>query len=135
MNIKSIAYWATTGLVSLAMLGSGAGYLSGAINGVMEALGYPTYIVYILGVWKLLVAPALLSPGFRRLKEWAYAGLFFNLTGAAASHAFAGHTVGEIAPPLVMLGLAAVSWWLYEEVRFGEAASAVSAPSEAVPAT
>ena len=52
----------------------------------MEALGYPAYFVTIIGVWKVLGSVALLAPGFPRLKEWAYAGIFFNMTGACASH-------------------------------------------------
>jgi hypothetical protein len=56
----------------------------------MRALGYPVYFLTILGVWKVLSAPALLAPRLPRLKEWAYAGIFFDLTGAAASHAFSG---------------------------------------------
>jgi hypothetical protein len=54
-------------------------------------LGYPLYFVTILGFWKVLGAMALLAPRFPRLKEWAYAGTFFEMTGAAASHAMSGN--------------------------------------------
>jgi hypothetical protein len=78
----------------------------------MRALGYPAYFLTILGVWKVLSAPALLAPRLPRLKEWAYAGIFFDLTGAAASHAFSGESPGKIAAPLVLLLIAAASWAL-----------------------
>jgi hypothetical protein len=120
MDAKTVAYWATTGLVSFAMLASGASYLSGAMNEAMiEHLGYPAHFVAILGTWKLLVAPGLLVPGFARVKQWTYAGLFFTLTGAATAHIAVGDGVGEVAAPLVVLALAAVSYALHVPVRFG----------------
>ena len=78
----------------------------------MERLGYPVYFGVILGVWKLLGALAIVAPGTGRLKEWAYAGIAFDLTGAAASHAFAGDPAGEAVPALVLLVLAAASYAL-----------------------
>jgi heme A synthase len=57
---------------------------------LVNILGYPSYVLIILGAWKLAATAALLAPGVPRLKEWAYAGVFFNMTGAAASHAFVG---------------------------------------------
>ncbi len=112
MNGRTIGYWATTGLISLAMLGSAAGYLTGAMNEAMGALGYPLYFVTILGIWKGLGAIALLAPGLPRLKEWAYAGFFFTLTGAAISHAAVGDPAAEIAAPLVMWVMLIASWAL-----------------------
>ena len=120
---KKIAYWITTVLLSAAMLMSGLAYLSGAMNEAMgEHLGYPAHFITLLGVWKLLVAPALLAPGLLRLKELAYAGLAFTFTGAAWAHFSVGDGVGEIVAPLVALGLAVTSGLLVREVRFGEAA-------------
>ena len=75
-------------------------------------LGYPAYLATILGAWKLLAVAAILAPGLRRLKEWAYAGLFFCLTGAAISHTVSGDGAGEIAVPLVLLVLILLSWFL-----------------------
>lgn len=112
MNGRTIGYWASTGLLSLAMLGSAAGYLTGAMNEAMGALGYPMYFVTLLGVWKGLGAIALLAPGLARLKEWAYAGFFFTFTGAAISHAAVGDGAGEIVAPLVMLAMLGASWAL-----------------------
>jgi hypothetical protein len=69
-------------------------------------------LVLILGLWKVLGAVAVLVPGFPRLKEWAYAGFFFDLTGAAASRAFAGDGAADILAPLGFLALVAASWAL-----------------------
>src|SRR5260221_7420912 len=113
-NPRAIGYWAATGLVAATFLAGGAAELAwppAAVAG-MRALGYPAYFLTILGVWKVLSAPALLAPRLPRLKEWAYAGIFFDLTGAAASHAFSGDSPGKIATPLVLLLVAAASWAL-----------------------
>src|SRR5713226_3574556 len=111
---KVIGYWVTTGLFAAAFLASGAAELASAPAAVAStlALGYPAYFLTILGVWKVLSAPALLAPRLPRLKEWAYAGIFFDLTGAAASHAISGDSPGKIATPLVLLLIAAASWAL-----------------------
>jgi len=84
---KNIAYWTTTILIAF-FIGSGGGaqiaqYL-GNRHGVVPVLGYPIYFT-ILGFWKVLGAIAILVPRYPRLKEWAYAGIFFDLTGAVAS--------------------------------------------------
>jgi len=75
------------------------------------------YLLTILGVWKLLGAAVLLAPRFARLKEWAYAGTLFELTGAAASHAARGDKVGDIMVPLVLAALALASWALRPSTR------------------
>ncbi len=77
----------------------------------MNALGYPPYFVLILGVWKILGAIVVLIPGTPRLKEWAYAGMVFDLTGAAASHAFVGEA-SKIAAPLIITAVVMASWAL-----------------------
>jgi len=114
MDGRTIGYWVTTGLFSLALGASGVGYLAGAMNEVMATLGYPTHFVYVLGTWKVLGAVALLVPALPRVKEWAYAGFFFNLTGAAVAHASIGDTAGAV-PPLVLLGVLAASYFLRPE--------------------
>jgi hypothetical protein len=119
MKPKLIAYWITTGLLGLAFAFGGFADLSGSpqvVEGTTH-LGYPAYFAKILGVWKLLAAPALLAPGFPRLKEWAYAGIAFDLTGAAASHAFSGDPMGNVMTPIVMLAIAAASWALRPDTR------------------
>ncbi len=84
-------------------------------HGVVPILGYPMYFFLILGVWKFLGAIAILVPGFPRLKEWAYAGIFFDLTGAAASRALSGGygTYGfHVIAPLIITGFMVLSWAL-----------------------
>ena len=82
-----IAYWVTTALVvfELAMGGVWDVLRVPQVRGLIERLGYPPYFLVILGIWKLLGAVALVIPRFPRLKEWAYAGVLFDLTGAVAS--------------------------------------------------
>ena len=82
------------------------------VTDVVGQLGYPIYVLTILGVWKVLGAITLFLPGLPRLKEWAYAGIVFELTGAAASHQLHGNGVADILPPLVMAVVAMISWVL-----------------------
>ena len=116
---KIIAYWVTTifGPASFVI----GGYLHIArdaqIMATLAHLGYPNYFATILGVWKLLGAIAVVIPRFPRLKEWAYAGFFFDLTGAAASRVFVGDAVADIVAPLGFLVLVAASWALRPESR------------------
>ena len=78
----------------------------------MTHLGYPLYFASILGMWKLLGAIAIVAPGLPRVKEWAYAGFFFDLTAAAASRAFVGDSSADVIAPLVFLVLVLASWML-----------------------
>lgn len=111
---KTIAYWTTT------VLGPASFVIGGVLNltqseqvvTVMHHLGYPVYFASILGAWKLLGAIAIVVPGLPRLKEWAYAGFFFNLSAAALSHAAVGDSAGDIVAPLVFLALVLASWAL-----------------------
>jgi hypothetical protein len=130
---KLIPYWAVTGVSALFLTFSSFMDLSHnpAVTEGMATLGYPAYLATILGVWKVLAVVALLAPGFPLLKEWAYAGVFFDLTGAAASHAFAGDPVAKVITPLVILGIVAASWWLRPASRRLHAAAAAStSPNE-----
>ncbi|CAG7608369.1 hypothetical protein PAESOLCIP111_01055 [Paenibacillus solanacearum] len=88
--------------------------LGGNVELVMK-LGYPLYILTILGVWKVLGAIALVVPGFLRLKEWVHAGIFFVMTGAAVSHVFAndyGDYGFYVILPLFYAALNIASWAL-----------------------
>jgi len=111
---RSIGYWAATSLAAAAFLAGGAFDLAhGAqADAAMVHLGYPVYVGTILGVWKLLGALAILAPRLPRLKEWAYAGMLFDLTGAAASHASVGDPLAEVVTPLVILAIVLASWAL-----------------------
>jgi hypothetical protein len=118
---KNIAYWTTTILVAF-FIGSG-GVAQMAIlrgNAATLLLGYPLYFFHILGFWKILGAIAILVPRFPRLKEWAYAGIFFDLTGAAASSAAVGGYGAyafHILAPLILAVLTVASWALRPESR------------------
>ncbi len=113
----------TTILVALP-IGSGGvaqlAHVQGTVDGFVHVLGYPAYFVTILGVWKVLGAIAILVPGFPRLKEWAYAGIFFDVTGAAASCAAVGGYGAyafHVIAPLIIAGLCVASWALRPQSR------------------
>jgi DoxX-like protein len=113
-QIKTAAFWATTIFGPTSFVIGGVIALEGGpevLDGVHH-LGYPLYFATILGVWKLLGAITITVPGLPRLKEWAYAGFVFDLTGAAISHAAVRDGAGDIAAPLVFLALVAASWAL-----------------------
>lgn len=114
---KSIVYWTTTILVAFFMSGglSQIWQYYAHPHGVVPELGYPMYFFAILGVWKVLGAIAILAPRYPRLKEWAYAGIFFDLTGAAASCAAVGGYGAygfHVLAPLIIAGLTVASWAL-----------------------
>jgi uncharacterized membrane protein YphA (DoxX/SURF4 family) len=109
-----IVYWIATVLLA-------AAYVMGGVFDIRQPeevtqaathLGYPLYFFTILGVWKLGAAAVVLLPGLPRLKEWAYAGIFFNLTGAAVSHIVVKDPMGEIVTPLIVLAIGMTSWAL-----------------------
>jgi DoxX-like family len=114
MNRRTAAYWVTTGLFCLLFLSSGVGHLLRAAPMAegMAALGYPPYMMTILGTAKVLGVLALLVPDRPLLKEWAYAGFSFDLLGATASHLFAGDPLAVAVRPLVVLGVGAASYLL-----------------------
>ncbi len=116
---KTIGYWVPTALVAMAMgMGGTMDLMQPAeLMEGMRHLGYPDYFATVLGLWKVAGALAVLAPGMPLLKEWAYAGIVFDLTGAAASHAFAGDDAGKVITPLVLLGLTVASWWLRPDSR------------------
>ena len=114
-GFRSIAYWVTTALVAseLALGGVWDVLRVPQVRALIERLGYPPYFLVILGIWKLLGAVALVIPRFPRLKEWAYAGVIFDLTGAVASLSASGLIdAGTTAYPILMTGVAVASWAL-----------------------
>jgi hypothetical protein len=113
-KIKMIAYWFTTGLLALGMF---AGGVAQAIHAPWNEdgfihLGFPTYTMTLLGTWKIFGVIALLAPGFRLLKEWAYAGFFFLMTGAVISHLASGDGVKGIVWQSIFVILIVASWAL-----------------------
>ena len=118
MTQRKAAYWASTGFAALALGATGLADLL-RVPAIMEGLahlGYPTYFATILGTWELLGAAAIVAPELPRVKEWAYAGIFFALSGAALSHAASGDPASTFCVPLVLLGVVAVSWTLRPRV-------------------
>jgi uncharacterized membrane protein YphA (DoxX/SURF4 family) len=114
MNRRTIAYWVATALTAFVFLSGGVvdvGRFEFAAEGIKK-LEYPLYFMTILGVWKILGGIVVLLPRLPLLKEWAYAGMTFNLTGAAASHFANGDPLKEILTPLVLWGIVAASWAL-----------------------
>jgi DoxX-like family len=117
---NKIIYWISTVWLALGMLATGTLQLfrakaEGALAppGVfgITHLGYPIYFLTILGVWKILGVAALLIPKHPLLKEWAYAGFFFLMSGAAFSHIAVGDPMKELFPSLLLLILTVVSWY------------------------
>ena len=115
-----IVYWISTIWLALGMLSTGTLQLfkvkaEGAVAppGVygITHLGYPVYFLTILGVWKIWGVVALLIPKFPLLKEWAYAGFFFAMSGALFSHIASGDSVTENVPALLLLILTVISWY------------------------
>lgn len=114
---NKIIYWVATIWLSLGMISTAVVQLlqlktegpGGVIN--ITHLGYPAYILTLLGAWKVLGVIAFLIPKFPLLKEWAYAGIFFTVTGALYSHIVSGDSFGLIAPSLLYLVLIAASWY------------------------
>jgi hypothetical protein len=126
VTARLITYWIATSLIGLETLAGGStdlmhgreSLVSGRfVSDVITHLGYPVYFLTILGVWKLLGAIVLFAPRLPRLKEWAYAGVVFELTGAAASWAAHGDPANELIAPLVLAGLALISWALRPQSR------------------
>jgi hypothetical protein len=120
---KAIVYWTMTGLVAFFIGGGGLAQMwqyHANPHGVVPLLGYPMYFFAILGFWKALGAVAILAPRFPLLKEWAYAGIFFDLTGAAASCAAVGGYGAygfHVIAPLILTGFTLASWALRPESR------------------
>jgi len=121
MKGRLIAYWITTALIGLETIAGGvtdllrgrAALVSGPfVQDLITHLGYPPYLLTILGFWKVFGGVVLLAPGVPRLKEWAYAGVIFELTGAAASWALHGDNVAQMASPVFLAAVAVVSWAL-----------------------
>jgi len=116
---RRVIYWGTTVFVATAFVVTGIGNLVAMahIANDMSHLGYPPYLLNILGTWKVLGAIIIVLPGAPRLKEWAYAGMIFDLTGAAFSRLALGDSVITVAVPVAIAGLVIISWALRPERR------------------
>ncbi len=110
---NKIIYWTATLWLSLGMVATGVVQLIKLPEEVnmMEDLGYPLYVLTLLGIWKLLGVVAVLVPKFPLLKEWAYAGFFFAMSGAVFSHIAHGDQAITLFGPVLLLMLTTVSWY------------------------
>lgn len=110
---NKIIYWIATAWLSLGMLATGIVQLLQVQQEVdnMQHLGYPNYLLTLLGILKILGVVVLLIPKFPVLKEWAYAGFFFAMLGAIFSHASAGSAFAQMGGPLLLLALTVISWY------------------------
>ncbi|KRE97763.1 hypothetical protein ASG89_29615 [Paenibacillus sp. Soil766] len=119
---RIFAYWTVTLILAFSIALSGIGQLMryGGNVDLVTDIGFPLYITNILGSWKLLGVIAIVMPGFPRMKEWAYSGIFFLMTGAALSHVFAndyGDYGFHIILPLFYAALGIASWALRPKSR------------------
>lgn len=110
---KKIVYWVATIWLALGMTSTGIVQIIGMQEelDMITALGYPIYILPLLGTLKLLGVVAILAPRFPLLKEWAYAGFAFTVIGATYSHLVAGDGMTELFGPLLLLVLTTASWY------------------------
>jgi DoxX-like family len=118
-SIRTVAFWFCTLIITLELF---AGSMWALLRipfdrEQMAHLGYPLYMLNILGVWKLGGGAAILLPRFPRLKEWAYAGALFDFSGAVASHVFVGDGPTSWAYPAILVALTLVSWALRPDGR------------------
>lgn len=110
---NKIIYWIATVWLALGMLSTGIVQVIKMEEEVesFSELGYPGYLLTLLGAWKILGVVAVLIPRFPLIKEWAYAGFFFTMSGAIISHIAVGDPMAEVFPPLLLLTLTVVSWY------------------------
>src|ERR1051325_1772247 len=108
-----IIYWVATLWLALGMVSTGAVQLIKMKEevDVFEKLGYPSYLMTILGAWKMLGVIAILIPKYPLVKEWAYAGFFFAMSGAIFSHMAVGDGAIEYFGPSLLIVLTIVSWY------------------------
>lgn len=110
---NKIIYWIATIWLALGMLSSGIVQIIQMKEEVdmMSHLGYPLYFMTILGVWKIAGVITLLMPKYPLLKEWAYAGFFFAMSGAVISHLACGDGAIDFFGPILLLILTVISWY------------------------
>jgi len=136
MKKTNILYWVFTGLFSLAMLSSGLQniFVTQAWIDIFAHLGYPEYLLPFLGIVKVLGAIAILIPGFYRLKEWAYAGFFFDLIGATYSVIMTDGLQPQMAGMLIFFGLFALSYIYHRKREASPTSRGTAASASAVTA-
>jgi uncharacterized membrane protein YphA (DoxX/SURF4 family) len=111
---RPTVYWVVTVIAALlfAVPGTALIFHVPHFADEMARLGYPSYFLGLLGIFKVMAAVAIVAPGFARLKEWAYAGMMFDIIGAIVSHAAVGDAVATMVVPVVIAGVLVTSWML-----------------------
>lgn len=119
MKKNKIIYWIATGWLSLGMLSTGIVQIIQMDEEVqkMGTLGYPAHFLTLIGIWKILGVIAVLVPKFPLIKEWAYAGFFFLMTGAIFTHFAVGDEAVEYFGASLLLVLTIVSWYFRPDSR------------------
>lgn len=112
MKKNKIIYWVSTALVSLVMMGSGIAQMlhTKAMDELINHVGYPLYFMYIIGVWTIIEVFAILITKYPLIKEWAYVGFFFLMTGALISHLAIGDSGIAVFVPLLQTIFIILSW-------------------------
>jgi hypothetical protein len=111
---KLLWYWIITVILSFCVFSGGlaqAVQVKGVVQG-FKPLGYPNYFISLIGVWKVLGIIAILIPNFKLLKEWAYAGIFFVMSGAVISHIASNDVSIQIIAPVALAIFTVLSWYL-----------------------
>jgi len=117
-----IIYWIFLAIFCLSLIADGIGGITMAKQGVevLQHLGYPTYIMPLMGYLKILGVVALLQPKYQRIKEWVYAGVTFIFIGAIVSHLAVGDHFKELFPPIISLGIMVtlyIYWKGYQKTK------------------
>jgi uncharacterized membrane protein YphA (DoxX/SURF4 family) len=118
--LRRSTYWICTLATAFVFLSGGIAHLlqvPQVVEGISTHLGYPLYVVLLLGVWKVLGGVVVLLPRMPLIKEWAYAGMMFDLTGASVSHVAVGDDLRHVVVPLVIAVVVAGSWALRPDER------------------
>jgi uncharacterized membrane protein YphA (DoxX/SURF4 family) len=126
MKKLTILYWIFNSLFAAMMLMSAIPDImmdTAAVQGMHDGLGYPTYFIPFIGVAKVLGAVAIVIPGFQRIKEWAYAGLFFDLAGATFSIIAAGGTIAQYGFMIIPIALGTLAYTFYHKRKAAKTAA------------
>jgi uncharacterized membrane protein YphA (DoxX/SURF4 family) len=116
---NKIIYWIATIWLALGMTSTGIVQLikMKEETDMMTHLGYPIYFLTLIGIWKILGVIAILIPKFTLVKEWAYAGFIFAMSGAVFSHLIVGDSAKEFFGPVLLIVLTVVSWYFRPDDR------------------